>query len=929
MPELRKTSTTTPGDVYAARDVIIGDQINVMPAEQIEALLRRVIDLLKEQNAWLMPERHAKTLEPLMGIAGSSDALSVSTALLNRLSTLPRDPLHREHIYLMRFTLGETYARWDQDYLGLAGILLETSLRSSGRADKATPTDLNDIREALTYFDEPRLVILGEPGSGKTATLQRIALDMARDRLRDPLKHRLPFCVDLFNFIGSGLRPSEFLKSEWETSGLDVSYGEAAAQGQIGFLLDGLNQMPVADRAERTQLWAHWVNTALPPGNWAIFTGRASEYVTSLRIPEVHVQPLDRTRIRRYFDVRFGPEHDERHWRRFEKMLRSGDDQFEKLACNPFMLSLLAARRVPTRRAGESRANVMHDFVRSLLEHELEEGRQPSKMIHNPAVTIDTTLRILSRLAFAMQAKGKGTRLTYSSALQMGCDPKRPAQRFGAVRLSVDEAITLAVAAHVMEMSQIEGQDTTCAFYHHLMQEYVAALELLRRFRAGQNLEKYWRVPWALARFPMDWRRPGERLNSPPITGWEETVIMATGLAGNDAQPLIAAVAKANLPLAGRCLAALESERADLASLAGTIRAELLVRQRNPSAHLRMRIDAGLALGELGHPDLQASRFKRRGRIVMAIVPPLQMVPAGEFIRGSNRDDKRAFPDEYTTEWTLALPAFEIGRYPVTNAEYHLFIDDGGYQNDRWWSKTGLKWKQGSERMHLALVKEWLDFRNYLETQDLDQHARQMHWRAKTLRYWQDMIQMSDAEARAYARQAFKRPVDRPAYWDDPEFNSPAMPVVGVTWYEAEAYCNWLSHAARREFRLPTEAEWEKAARGIDGQEFPWKGRFTSQACNSVESHIYTTTPVDMYKNGVSPFGLYDVAGNVCEWTADWYQMYPGGEANVPGYGRKYRVVRGGSWYFNQSYARCAKRDKFVPVNYDIDLGFRLCATAK
>jgi formylglycine-generating enzyme required for sulfatase activity len=158
-----------------------------------------------------------------------------------------------------------------------------------------------------------------------------------------------------------------------------------------------------------------------------------------------------------------------------------------------------------------------------------------------------------------------------------------------------------------------------------------------------------------------------------------------------------------------------------------------------------------------------------------------------------------------------------------------------------------------------------------------------------------------------------------------------------VNWHEAQAYCQWLSAVTGRAYRLPTEAEWEKAARGglpspVDGaqagaggggREYPWGDKFDPSRCNSVEGHIYTTTPVGLYPKGVSPFGLFDASGNVWEWTADWYQMYPGGEPSDD-FGEKFKSVRGGSWFNVRNYTRCANRDWFVPDYWHLNLGFRL-----
>ena len=114
-----------------------------------------------------------------------------------------------------------------------------------------------------------------------------------------------------------------------------------------------------------------------------------------------------------------------------------------------------------------------------------------------------------------------------------------------------------------------------------------------------------------------------------------------------------------------------------------------------------------------------------------------------------------------------------------------------------------------------------------------------------------------------------------PRFWDDPDFNNPAQPVVGVCWYEARAYCAWLSAqfsplpageglGVRAAFRLPTEAEWEAAARGLGkGRTFAYRGKFDAARCNTFESHIRRTTPVGVFPGGETPEGVVDLCGNV------------------------------------------------------------------
>jgi formylglycine-generating enzyme required for sulfatase activity len=153
-------------------------------------------------------------------------------------------------------------------------------------------------------------------------------------------------------------------------------------------------------------------------------------------------------------------------------------------------------------------------------------------------------------------------------------------------------------------------------------------------------------------------------------------------------------------------------------------------------------------------------------------------------------------------------------------------------------------------------------------------------------------------------------------------------PVCGLAETDVDAYLRWLSDRHGHAYRLPTEAEWEHAAKGFDGREFPWGDEFDPALANTRESGIHTTTPVGAYPAGASPFGLLDMAGNVEEYVADEYAPYPGGigivDHLVETLGR-YRVSRGGSFARFGDLARTRRRHGAFPGPL-YPCGFRVAA---
>lgn len=172
-----------------------------------------------------------------------------------------------------------------------------------------------------------------------------------------------------------------------------------------------------------------------------------------------------------------------------------------------------------------------------------------------------------------------------------------------------------------------------------------------------------------------------------------------------------------------------------------------------------------------------------------------------------------------------------------------------------------------------------------------------------------------------------------PPFWSLPMFSDPAKPVIGVTWDEAAAFCAWLSTRSEKKFRLPTEAEWERAARGgREGAIYPWGDQSPSEM-SYVGCDAHTGGPARVGVNPPNGFGLYDMSEGVHEWCADYYDYHyyrcsPERNPRGPSSGER-RVSRGGSWRHRIPFSRCAARSSLAPSFHYADYGFRVAATIR
>ncbi len=240
-------------------------------------------------------------------------------------------------------------------------------------------------------------------------------------------------------------------------------------------------------------------------------------------------------------------------------------------------------------------------------------------------------------------------------------------------------------------------------------------------------------------------------------------------------------------------------------------------------------------------------------------------IPAGTFLMGSDKEKDTLAIGNETPLRVVTIEAYSISRYPITYAQYEPFVAGDGYSNEKYWTEAGWMWKGETTQ---------------------------------------------------------------PAYWNDPKWHISNHPVVGVAWSEAYAYCQWLSAKLGQEVRLPTEAEWERAARGTDGRIYPYGNEYDPTKGNTRDTGIGRTSAVGIFPDGASPEGVLDMSGNVWEWCqTQWRGSYDAPENN-PAEGTAQRVVRGGSWLFSQVFARAVYRFVRIPFYRDDVLGFRVVVSS-
>lgn len=765
-----------------------------------------------------------------------------------------------------------------------------------------------------------RLVIIGEPGSGKTTLLVYLLLTFARRRVQERLgfrEKRLPIFIPLRRLKEVLARSDrrnlpDYLTDHYTELGLPPParfFERKLKAGRCLVLLDGLDE--VVDQAERVRL-AEWIDTQVTffGDNRFIVSSRPAGYDAAAlgnAFFHLEIQDFDPEDVELFchnwclaVELATGgrdtPEARRKAAAAAKNLLRAigGSRAVQELAVNPLLLSIIALvhrnRPLPRRRV-ELYAECTDVLLGIWDEAKELLGR----------LTESQKRAVLQPVALHMH-------LNESQELARSALLDQLKQHLPKVTDRPEEAELFLQEIRDRSGLLLEQELNRYTFSHLTFQEYLVAREL-----ADNGPERT-----LLDHAGEEW--------------WQEVILLYTGL--KDGSSVVKTLFErasdrnpAPLLLAGRCL--LEAQRIEkpirasalkqLKALfntgsgrpfleAGHILAELEGEQvltrflRVVGGEDEARRNAALwALEQMLTSKKEEERHRYQDQLVKAIDSLETGPPAVELLEEMEwqKDPQwTALVTEwmqhksYDLDWLsnivihrqtsvsqfiVSLLNYEsvvniaadwmdgmmapipgkgayMARYPVTNAQYRRFLANDGYGNRTWWSEAGWEWRQENEKIYSH-------------------------------------------------------------YWNDEQWNGPSRPVVDVAWYEAEAYCSWLSNYTGRTYRLPYEAEWQQAAQGEDDRTYPWGNEWQVGLCNTAEADIRRTSPVGRFSpDGDSPIGCADMSGNVWEWCLDWYDEQ-----------KDVRVLRGGSWVNLQDDAHCAVRSRWChPSGSDHYFGFRV-----
>jgi len=753
--------------------------------------------------------------------------------------------------------IGET---WDRRVAGRA-VSKDTLPEEATENADAAPVPIE-----IALIDKPCVVVIGDPGSGKTTLLKHLALNLAgRSNMPLPILVPLNAYADVLARSDCNLQqylPEYFAGLEQGMSDLRPLFDQEIAKGRTVILLDGLDEV-LRDRARLVNKVEAFARETVPLGNQVVVTSRIVGYRES---------PLGSKEWTLYTLLDFDRDDIEEFAARwcaaFEKSTL-GDTIEARLAAEVERKSLLAAIE-----ANPGVANLASNpLLLTILALIKRQGvKLPNHRVELYELYLKTLITAWSK-ARALDKRPVGPPLDYLQTISV----------LGPLALWLREenpTAGLVPKERLIEWltSHFTGEDwgllpgpaaerageflNSVRKYSNLLLERGQGRFGFIHLTLEETLAARGLVHQGQLKLDDCLEIIRRHLVDP---GWRETILLAVGVWGLvREQPRVAGeVVRAILKMdcsgndAGKNILIAGACLKDIGSIG------------IGQGVVKEVIEALLAASR--HRVLPATVQRDAGVMLGRIgwIPPdldtFVPVPSGVFLYG---DSKKAVE--------IGQP-FAISKYPVTNLQYRRFVEANGYARPEFWSDEGRAWLAG--------------------------------------RY--------DAQAPEEAQDwLVRRPPEKrhePSGWQDAKWNNPLAPVIGISWFEAEAYCNWLAKELGRAIRLPTESEWEKAARGTDGRLWPWGNEWNKNLCNNRELGLGHVCVVGMFPKGVSPYGAHDMAGNVWEWTG-----------SIKTHSETlYRAVRGGSWTYFKRLTGCAYRLGYVPASFHNHVGFRpICSGA-
>jgi formylglycine-generating enzyme required for sulfatase activity/energy-coupling factor transporter ATP-binding protein EcfA2 len=873
-------------DVKAERDVIMGDQHNIDAGRDVIQGDQNISVVLQMGAFTPPPNLRQLRVEYLQHLQRNYRALDFKG--IPQLDALSRELL-LEEVYVPlvarpEMPAGETWER------RLAGRVLHSDelpssvdLLPAGEGPGMGGAAPVRVEEAMA--EQPRVVVLGDPGSGKSTLLKHLALRLAGES--DTLKGTgapLPILVPLNAYADALSRgdrnlqqylPEYFAGLAHGVSGLAPLFDSAIAQGRAVILLDGLDEVQ-RDREHVVDKVEVFAREAARLGDKVVVTSRIVGYRESpLAAKDWSLHTL------LDFDDGAIEQFASKWCLAFEKSTL-GDTPEARAAAEAERASLLEAIE-----ANPGVANLASNpLLLTILALIKRQGVSlPNRRVELYELYLKTLISAWSK-ARALDRRPVGPPLDYLQTISvLGPLALWLRQENPTAGLVPEERLLEWLTGHFM------GEDWGLR-HGEAMKQAREFLDSVRRYsnlllERGQGRFGFIHLTFEEALAARGLVQLGqlklddslavirEHLTDP---AWRETVLLAIGVWGlvreepRKAGEVVRAMLKMDCAGKDICRNVL---------IAGACLEDVgeLGLGRVPAHEVTEALIAAMRDRSLP-PTTQRDAGFILGRSGWTPADPDAFIPipAGPFLYG---DDKRRVE--------IKQP-FAISKYPITNLQFKRFIDAKGYERRQFWSDEGWAWRTGAydSKAKEDYEKRWLE----------------------------------------------RRPPEKrgePFFWHDAKWNNPLAPVVGVSWFEAEAYCTWLSGKLDRPIRLPAEEEWERAARGADGREYPWGDRFDHNRLNTSEFwggrddldwdkwyqdkgyEIASTTVVGQFPGGDSNAGVSDMSGNVWEWTDSWYDRE-----------RTYRTVRGGSWDYGSRVARCACRLRLVPDFFDDNFGFRV-----